>query len=165
MTPDPEGRPAEQGAYDAAANSLIRECSTVVLAVAEGRRPWCAPVYYVYFRGGLYFYSSPNASHIRNCPAGGECAAAVFNESRRLEDIQGLQMRGRLAEVSQKAFQARVAGHYLVKFPFAAGVLTEATAGARDRIQSVRLYCFQPSEVHMTSNRLGFGRRVRVRID
>ncbi|MFZ1986918.1 MAG: pyridoxamine 5'-phosphate oxidase family protein [Desulfatitalea sp.] len=143
--------------------ALIDVQRTMVLSTRAADDPWAAPVYYVYSAPGFYFFSSPRARHIEQGLSGHRAAAAIFIDSDRWEDIQGVQMAGVIKEVTQLAEQLKISARFLWKFPFARPFLQDGPpeAGGSPRVGGkVRLYQFLPYEVFYTNNRLGFGRRI-----
>jgi uncharacterized protein YhbP (UPF0306 family) len=149
-------------AYQDAAARLIRERTSLVLATVHDAAPWCAPVYFVYRAPGFYFFSSHRARHIRHIERWDRCAGAIFEDGGQWRDIHGVQMSGTISRVYGKIEQVKATGHYLAKFPFAAAFLSADRSAAVAKPAAVRLYRFDPIEVFCTSNRLEFGKRVRI---
>ncbi len=148
--------------------ALIAECRTLVLSTCERQTPWAAPVYYVYHAPGFYFFSSPRSRHIQEGLNAPVTSAALFSDSPRWEDIQGIQMQGVLQEVTRLKEQAAAVSRFLMKFPFARPFLQ----GGRQQSSEVpmlgdkvRLYRFVPKEIQYTNNRIGFGRRIAVNLE
>lgn len=173
MTPGPPPGPdsaAASGthAWHGQAMALIRTRRTMVLATGAAGDPWAAPVYYVYSTPGFYFFSSPNARHIEQALAAGTAAAAIFHDSDRWEEIQGVQMRGAVKAVRKRSEQLKAGARFLVKFPFAKTFLQtggQAPNGPPKIGDKVRLYVFIPRAAYYVNNQLGFGRRVALELD
>ncbi len=147
-----------------AAKTLIANQRTLVLATSMNGSPWIAPVYYVYSSPGFYFFSSARARHVSQAQINASAAAAIFSDSAHWEQIQGVQMSGKLAQVTRKIEIIRITGRFLVKFPFARPFLEKSDPGSiglnlNDRIG---LYAFFPDRIYYTNNRHGFGRRFAV---
>lgn len=162
---DAPGSDEEAAGQRALALALIGDRRTMVLSTRAADNPWAAPVYYVYSAPGFYFYSSPRARHIEQGLSSLRAAAAIFIDSDRWEDIQGVQMAGVIEAVTQLAEQLKIGARFLWKFPFARPFLQSGPpeAGGAPRVgDKVRLYQFLPHEVYYTNNRLGFGRRIPV---
>jgi hypothetical protein len=156
---------SEEAAQRAQALALIGDRRTMVLSTSAADDPWTAPVYYVYSAPGFYFFSSPRARHIEQGLSNHRAAAAIFIDSDRWEEIQGVQMAGVIKEVTQLAEQLKIGALFLWKFPFARPFLQGSPQQAEDPPKvgdKVRLYRFLPHEVYYTNNRLGFGRRIPV---
>jgi uncharacterized protein len=148
--------------HEKLARTLIREQRTMVLGTCSGQAPWTAPVYYVHLESGFYFFSSPNARHIAESP--GAASAAIFADSERWEQIQGLQMSGTIRQVSRTAEKLKAVAHFLLKFPFARPFL-QAEGSKEDQPHvgdRVQIYVFVPQQAYYLNNRLGFGKRVPV---
>jgi uncharacterized protein len=154
--------PDQTGSYSAGAKKLIRTQRTMILSTC-GTGPWAAPVYYVHVHPGFYFFSSPKSRHIEEGLAAA-ASAAIFADSDRWEEIQGLQMTGSIAAVTRRSEQVKAVARFLLKFPFARPFLT-ADASHQDPphvADRVQLYVFSPQQVYYLNNRLGFGKRVPV---
>lgn len=143
---------------------LIRSQRTMVLSTHTPDAPWAAPVYYVYRSPGFYFFSSPRSRHI-NQGLNSTSAAVIYADSDQWEQIQGLQMTGKLQLVSNKIDRIKMTGHFLLKFPFAKSFLKpdQAENKLRPAIgEKVNMYVFFPGRVYYLNNRLGFGERLPV---
>lgn len=163
-----EGQSPEDAIHRASVQVLIAERRTMALSTCADRAPWAAPVYYVYHAPGFYFFSSPLARHIQQGLSNGLTAAAIFVDSDRWEEIQGIQMLGVLQVVTRLSEQAGAMARFLWKFPFARPFLQSGPqeAGGTPKIgDKVRLYRFVPHEIYYTNNRLGFGRRIAVTLE
>ncbi len=147
--------------------SLIGRQRTMVLATTKANLSWAAPVYYVYSRGGFYFFSSPGSRHIADALAGEMSAATIFRDSDQWEQIQGLQMSGRVDEVRKRSRQLSITGRYILKFPFAKPFLQtdDKVKTALNVSAKVRLYVFIPQAVFYLNNRHGFGQRLAVNLN
>jgi uncharacterized protein YhbP (UPF0306 family) len=156
--------PADAKVYRNQALTLLEHQRTMVLAVNTDNVPWVAPVYYAFQSPGIYFLSSPRSKHIQalcNCR---QTAGAIYAESDRWQDIQGLQMIGYVDEVRSKRKSLDITTRYLVKFPMALDLLTSGRAKVKALGSKVCLYVFWPTEIHCTNNTLGFGRRVQIQL-
>ncbi|RJQ70836.1 MAG: hypothetical protein C4519_19705 [Desulfobacteraceae bacterium] len=170
MTRNPELKAAPADAAGAAshriaAQALIRRARTLVLSTSAAGAPWAAPVYYVYVNPGFFFFSSPRARHIEQGISAGTAAAAIFADSERWEEIQGLQMSGTVSAVRKRSEQLKVVARFLLKFPFARPFLESEPSRKQNRPHvgdRVQLYVFVPRETYYLNNRLGFGQRVLV---
>lgn len=166
--PRAESAPVDKAgaaAHPAAVGELIRSRRTMVLATCAHGAPWAAPVYYVYSDPGFYFFSSPVSRHIEQSLSTGTASAAVFADSDRWEQIQGLQMEGTITKVGSRAERLKIAARFLIKFPLArsfieaGGPRIENAPYVGDRVQ---LYVFIPESAYYLDNRTGFGKRMPV---
>lgn len=155
----------EQSRIRQLAIALIDSQSTMTLATASADDAWAAPVYYVYYRAGFYFFSDPASRHIRQALAGGRTAAAIFASATTWQKIRGIQMGGAVQAVAAGMRAAGALGAYLRKFSFtreffAAGEPVDLAAFS-DRFK-VRFYRFLPEQVDYTDNSIRFGFRQSV---
>jgi hypothetical protein len=144
------------------AMALIDRQKTLVLATSDQNHPWAAPVYYVHVIPDFYFFSSPRSKHIEQALANKANSAALFSDAEQWQQIEGIQMVGRIKAVRKKIERLKVTTHYLKKFPMARSLLTgkenrEISFGA-----SVSLYTFQPEHVYYMNNQLGLGSRMEL---
>ncbi|MCG8632731.1 MAG: pyridoxamine 5'-phosphate oxidase family protein [Desulfobacterales bacterium] len=139
---------------------LAMIAETRVITVSTGRTaPWAAPVYYLYDGGSFYFFSNPEARHIRE-GAGLPCAASVFRDASDTSQLQGLQMSGGIEKCPLDAGTAKLAlayaGHYGIK-PTANKVLDYF----KHRFHA-RMYRFTPDTAYYMDNRRGIGSRTEI---
>jgi uncharacterized protein YhbP (UPF0306 family) len=151
-------------AYRNQALALLKNERTMVLAVHGGDGPWVAPVYYLFAHPGIYFFSSPRSKHIQALQDCRRAAGAIFVDGGRWQDIQGLQMSGRVEPVQGKMRRLNITTRYLTKFPPARQMLIPGTDPDGGLDARVGLFVFWPLEVHCTDNRQGFGRRVPIEL-
>ena len=157
----------EPGAHDTYRNqalALLSRQKTMVLGVNASGVPWVAPVYFVFVQPGIYFFSSPRSIHIQAACGQGSTAGAIFAESDKLMQIQGLQMSGQVEAVQNPLEKLRITTCYLDKFPLARELLAEEIEKIPALALRVGLYVFWPAQIHCTDNRQGFGRRVQIRL-
>lgn len=146
------------------AMDLIANQKTLVLATSADNHPWAAPVYYVYLKSKFYFFSSPNSKHAEHALKNQKNAAALFSDGDQLEQIEGLQMVGRIEVVQKQMERIKVTAAYLKKFPFSRKVLAEKEIGGMDLGTKVTLYVFYPDEMYYTNNLMGFGSRLALNV-
>jgi uncharacterized protein YhbP (UPF0306 family) len=150
------------------AKTLVTRQRTLVLATCISGSAWSTPVYYVYSPPGFCFFSSPRSRHVAQAQANPSAAAAISSDGEQWEQIQGIQMSGKIAQVTRKLHIIRITGSFLIKFPFARSFLENSTAPGRIGLnisERVCLYAFIPEQIFYTNNRFGFGRRFAVSID
>lgn len=152
---------AELESWRYKAMKLIDNKRTMVLATSSDNTPWAAPVYYLYTGGAFYFYSSAHSQHTRQALSGKAIAAAIYADGDRLDQIEGLQMTGTVAPVSQAAEKLSVAACYLIKFPLAKSLLGDPGA-AKALPSDTNLYRLDPLKVYYLDNGAGFGRRLEI---
>ena len=142
--------------------ALIARQKTMTLATSESNRPWAAPVYYVFMAPTFYFFSSPSSKHVQQALANQQTAAALFSDGDRLEQLQGLQMAGRIVAVKKKIEHIKITASYLKKFPLARKLLTGKDESGLDLIAKVSLYAYHPVKIYYMNHLTGFGSRVEL---
>jgi len=167
---DPSGDVQNSPPHDfkSSAQKLLREKATMTLATAHGDDPWAAPVYFVYRKGALYFFSDPGSRHITEALKTGRASAAVFEDSDSWREIKGLQMSGSVFRVHQgkEALEALVG--YVRKFSFVKEFFKqggEMNLAAFQQRFNVKLYCFKPRLIYYQDNSIKFGFRREVDLE
>ena len=131
----------------------------LVLCTHGPEGPWASPVYYASDRSlSLYFFSDPQSRHGRNLARSGWASGAVTEEYERWEDIQGVQLEGRV-DILEGSEQQAAVEVYLGKYPWAATFLSPEGPYFTAVAGKVVLYRLRPARVGFTDNRLGFGHR------
>lgn len=133
--------------------------STATLACADRDGPWAAAVYYVRSDRDLFFFSSPESRHSIAFHRDPRAAAEVHAEAEDWRDLQGVQLSGRVEDVTDAAEKAKLVAAYLVKFPFARNLLG---AGADSLSERVRCFRLTPERLYFVDNRAGLGNRSEV---
>ena len=146
------------------AMALIRRQRTLVLATSKGGHPWSAPVYYIYFAPGFYFFSSPRSLHVEQMLDSDLTAASIHADGERLDDLEGIQMSGRIEHITKSLLKLSVASRYLIKFPLAKPLLSGMRTAARDLRNRVELYAFIPDVLYYMNHQMGFGRRTAIEL-
>lgn len=146
------------------AMALIRRRRTMVLATSKEDRPWSAPVYYVYFAPGFYFFSSPRSLHVEQMLDSGPTAASIHADGERLNELEGIQMSGHIEHVTKSLMKLSVTSRYLIKFPLAKPLLSSMRTASRDLRKRVELYAFIPDTLYYMNHQMGFGRRTAIEI-
>ena len=141
---------------------LVHGQRTLVLATCRDNTPSAAPVYYLFHGGEFYFFSSPRALHIEQSLAQGKCAAAIFADSDKWEQIRGLQMTGRVEQIQSTPRGLAITGRFVLKFPFSKSFLQGGDPSVPSLAGRVNLYGFIPDSAFVVSNRQSFGRRLAV---
>ena len=141
-----------------AVQSLLRAQSTLVLATADSAgTPHSTPLFYLAQDDlKLYWFSSRSSRHSRNCALNPTVSAAVYFQTSRWRQIRGLQMRGEVAAVTDRALRTAVAEAYCRRF--ALGQLF------RGKLRSSTLYCFTPAWARYLDNSVRFGYKFQVNL-
>jgi uncharacterized protein YhbP (UPF0306 family) len=131
--------------------SLLRAESTLALAtVGEDGLPSIAPLFYLLDESLiLYWLSSPNSQHSRNLLREPRAAATVYRSVENWKEICGVQMRGRVAVVGDKARRKALIDRYCQRFHL--GTILHLA------IRQSTLYAFAPESFHAIDNSQRFG--------
>lgn len=130
---------------------LLRSQSTLALATcdADGTSR-LAPLFYLPGENlRLYWFSSASSQHSRNLKRDPAAAVAIYRATEHWKEICGVQMRGTVAIVSDRARRKAIAWKYSERFHLGA-VLDAAMSRSR-------LYEFQPSWLRYIDNTKRFG--------
>jgi uncharacterized protein YhbP (UPF0306 family) len=111
----------------------------------SGERLWCASLFFTYDAEEIAFIvaSDPDTEHIRNVLHNTLVAGTVGLETSMVGKIQGIQFAGEML----LAEETRSKELYLNRFPYA-------------RVMNPTLWKIQLSEIKMTDNTLGFGKKL-----
>ena len=158
-----EASPDKSADPGAACIELINTSRVMTLGTA-GAGPaecWTAPVYYLFADRVFYFFSSPDARHIRE-GINGTAGASVFRDAADATQLRGLQMSGRIAGCSPGPHAIKIAWAYCRRFGITCG--TEDIIGFFASKYRARLYGFSPGTLLYMDNRLGMGTRTEIRL-
>ncbi len=140
--------------------ALISE--TKVMTISTGKTgPWAAPVYYLYTNSCFYFFSNPNARHIKE-GVGQACALAVFKDTCDTSQLQGIQVSGGIEQCPSDAATAKTALAYARLYgikPTPEKILEFF----KTRFHA-RMYRFIPDEIYYMDNRRGLGTRTKIEL-
>ena len=145
----------------AGAVTLAQTGRVMTLSTFDGGSSWAAPVYYMFSARSFYFFSNKEARHISDLrQTGAACAAAVFYDDNRVENIKGLQMQGHIEKVDRKVESYLKALEYVKKFQIECD---------RNRIidffykaYNASFYKFVPESVFYMDNSIRFGFRQSI---
>lgn len=144
------------------AMALIDRQKTLVLATSDQNMPWAAPVYYLYISPAFYFFSSPKSKHIGQALDNRISSAALYAEAEQWDQIEGIQMVGRIIIVDKTIERLKVTAGYLNKFPTARSLMKAKQKSDLNISAKVRLYAFYPEHVYYMNNQSGFGSRQEI---
>ncbi len=140
--------------------TLLVTPRTLVLGRARADQSWTAPVYFVYAHKGFYFFSNPQSRHIRW--QGEVASASLFLDSQDMKGIFGLQMVGRIREVSDKKRQLEMLTAYVTKFNFLESRFARGVLASPRRFReafNARPHVFVPNGIWMSDlSGMGTGR-------
>lgn len=148
----------------ASALDLIEHSHIMTLATASNDGAWSAPVYYLYYQSSFYFFSKPDARHIKDSQSIYTSGASIHCDSSDWNGIRGIQMEGTVYPAGVSGKSAKAFLFYMKQFPF----ITQIKPGSINDISSlellfnVRWYKFVPDIVYYLDNTIRFGYRERV---
>lgn len=138
--------------------SLLRGQTTLVLATVDSDgRPRSTPLFFLCDAElRLYWFSARTSRHSRNCAGHPQASVAVFRNSRRWQQIRGVQMQGFVAAVRNRNLRLELTGEFSRRFALESSFATV--------IRRSTLYCFTPEWVRYLDNARGFGYRFETRL-
>ena len=137
----------------------LREHRVMTLATSGVEGPWAAAVFYVNEGFDLYFLSAGYTRHGRNIEADERVAAAIQEDYRDWEGIQGIQLEGTAHRLEGEA-RLKAIGLYQDKYPFVRGSNPQIQAA----LAKVAWYRLRPTRLYFIDNRQGLGHRDEVEI-
>ncbi|WP_027358977.1 pyridoxamine 5'-phosphate oxidase family protein [Desulforegula conservatrix] len=149
------------------AEDFAEKCHIMTLATACGNDPWAAPVYYIYYNNGFWFFSSENSRHIIDAEKNsGVAAASVCGNPYDWSEIKGLQMKGKIRQTGITVESGIAYAKYIKNFVFVEKMLSGKQVKDVSDLEAlfrVRWYVFVPDEVYYSDNSVSFGFRERVK--
>ena len=127
---------------------FFRKHHVLTIATAVETEPWCANCFYVYLKeeNALVFTTDLDTRHGQEFAKNPLVAGSVVLETMIIGKIRGIQFQGIVSEPKDEKLQkAKIA--YLKKFPVAA-------------LMNTRLWIVELTNIKMTDNRLGFGKKL-----
>lgn len=127
---------------------FIAEHHVLTLATSIDNKPWCANCFYTYWseENCFIFTSDTETRHAQNTLKNPHVAASIVLETKTIGKIQGIQIEGTLA-LAENEIKKHATLKYLKAFPFA--ILKQSD-----------LWILRPSQLKLTDNRLGFGKKI-----
>jgi uncharacterized protein len=127
------------------------------LATQGSEGPWAAAVFYVHDDQGLVFLSSPGTRHCHNLALDARCAATIQQDYEDWPQIQGVQLEGRVQELSGDD-QTQARQRYAQTYPIA-GLAASVPAPIAKALAKVHWYRLRPDRLYLIDNTRGFGQR------
>ncbi len=131
--------------------AFLRSQAALALAtIGPDKEPCVAPLFYVVEEGlRLCWFSSRSSRHSRNLRNEAEASVAVYAPAGGWRDIRGVQMRGRVSLVKDRARRRSVCREYTARF--------QLDPSFDAVIARSGLYAFEPSWVRYIDNSRRFG--------
>jgi uncharacterized protein YhbP (UPF0306 family) len=138
--------------------SLLLSQTTLALATAdENSMPRATPLFYVADDAlRLNWFSSRSSLHSRNLARNPQVSVAIFREVESWRQIQGVQMQGSVAVISDKKLRESITKDYCERFQL--GNLFALAIGRS------ALYCFTPSWLRYIDNTRRFGYKFELEL-
>ena len=146
---------------------LIHETRVMTLAVSENDIPWSSPVYFVFHGDGFYFFSNENSRHIQYAQDPKNVSASIFQDSDRMDQIFGVQMSGRVENVSKMALYGMIVQKYVLKFSFLKQIFGPGIIEDKDFFMEKfksKLYCFYPEKIFLSDNSKATDKRLKIEL-
>lgn len=127
---------------------FFRKHHVLTIATTVNNEPWCANCFYVYLEkeNMLVFTTGEETRHGKEFLLNPVVAGSVVLETMIVGKIRGIQFRGVVSEPEGEIQQKAKKG-YLRRFPVAA-------------LMNTRLWVVKLTDIKMTDNRLGFGKKL-----
>lgn len=136
----------------------LRSHNVAVLATAGDGGPWATPVFFASQEFTLYFVSDPKTRHGTDIGAGARVAAAITEDHRDWQSIQGIQLEGLCAPVPPEQ-RGEAAALFMAKYTFTSAFLDPGGSMYERAGRNVIFYRLVPDAVWFTDNTRGFGQR------
>ena len=136
--------------------SLLRAQTTLVLAtVGPHNLPRSTPLFYIADNElNFYWFSSRYSLHSRNCALAPETSISISSSAQTWQQIQGVQMQGRVSIVIDRALRKQITADYVDRFNL--GSLFSLA------IRRSSLYCFTPHWLRYLDNTRRFGNKFEL---
>lgn len=132
----------------------------MTLATQGPDGPWACAVFYASDGASLIFLSAPDTRHCRNLAQDSRCAATIQEDCREWSQIKGIQLEGRVVELSGDE-EKRAQRLYGEKFPIVGAVANVPPAIVK-ALAKVRWFRLAPERLHFIDNSKGFGHRDEI---
>jgi uncharacterized protein YhbP (UPF0306 family) len=126
--------------------AYLRRHHTVSLATCGPEGPWAAAVFYVNRGFDLYFRSKTSSRHIRHLAANPRVAATISQDPGDWRAIQGVQMEGTAACVTEADEHMQVMLAFFQRYPFVEALWGEEE-GNETEVGARKVYRVHPERV------------------
>jgi len=138
------------------AKEYLLSHNVLSLATSVKDQPWVSAVFYAVHSEQLVFLSAPHTRHSLNINQNPAISAAIQNDYKNWEDIKGIQLQGKAAQVDDTA---SVIAAYSKKFPVTGSDAPPQIARALDKIG---WYAVTVELLYFIDNSKGLGHRVEL---
>ncbi|MFH0957993.1 MAG: pyridoxamine 5'-phosphate oxidase family protein [Pseudomonadota bacterium] len=146
--------------------SFMDSSTIMTLSCSLNDEPWSVPVYYARRAFDLIFFSSKESLHSQIFCKNPKAAASISGDSKRWEDIKGLQMNGTVRLLTRLSDITRAASAYFKRHPFARDFFSNSKFISTElsKKTKIALYVFGIKSIHYLDNSYGFGARWKIDI-
>ncbi len=131
---------------------LLTLYSLTIATVSQNGQPHAAAVYFVNDNQlNFYFISKPDSQHCLDLAANLLAAISISSPLSNWQNINGLQMRGKITEIVSIQQKLKAETLYQEKFPFVKTLQNEVAKN--------RWYVFSPEWLRWIDNRIHFGHK------
>lgn len=143
--------------------NYIANHSTMVLSTYGQNGSWATPVFFVNRGYHLYFLSELTSIHSRNISENSAVAAAITEDYKDWQAIQGVQIRGQAYLVDSLKEKALVLASFLKKFPAVKHILE--TPGSFKGVSNTYWHGIKPKYIKFTDNTNKFGEHFEIELN
>ena len=98
--------------------NMLKSNRYLTMATTDGTRPWAAPLAYVTdINLDLYYYSATASRHQTDILHNPVVALAIFNSTLSSDDVDGLQLVGRVTELQESELPDVISLYFRESFP------------------------------------------------
>ncbi len=137
--------------------TYLQNHQVMTLATVGAEGVWATAVFYVNDGFDLYFLSAGHTRHGRNMGDRATIAAAIQEDYRDWQEIQGIQLEGEVVLVGGEE-RATAVTLYTQKYPF----IGQADPDIQAALAKVNWYRLRPKRLYFIDNSKGLGHRVEV---
>lgn len=129
--------------------AFLDENKTFSLAVSANNKPYCAILFYAFFKNNnsIIFCSKQETNHCRIAQNNSNVSATIIPTDLAIINLQGIQLLGCVKKLDNQTDKDKIKC-YKLKFPLA--VFSSAHLFWEVEIESIK----------MTNNKIGFGKKL-----
>lgn len=127
---------------------LIKKHHVLTLATSKDNLPWVASCFYAWLEdeNAFVYTTDLKTRHGAEAEVNKQVAANIYLETKVVGKIRGIQIAGATIRPEGDLLE-KARKRYLKRFPYA-------------RLMETTLWVLNPTEMKMTDNRLGFGKKL-----
>ncbi len=137
--------------------NYLRSHNTLTLASESNDAPFACSLFFANEGFMLYFVSDPKTRHAENIKRNPRVAVTVHGEHGDWRGIQGVQLEGTCAEITDADESAHALRMYSTKFAFVSEL--------GSAMSQAKFYKIAPTWIRLIDNTRGFGFKEDIRLD